>query len=384
MLDSGLDAQALATRGALATAREIGQQPAMLRATQAMLEARGSDIRAWLEPRLRQSGLRVVFAGAGTSAFIGECLAPAVARPLGLRCDAVATTDIVAAPTAHFERRQPTLLVSFGRSGNSPESLATVEFADRLLERVDHLLITCNAAGGLAARGRRDGALLLLLPDETHDRSFAMTSSFSCMLHAALGALRGIGVTRERLGAVAGATAEVIAGEGARMRALAEAGFERVIYLGSHGLRGLARESALKLLELTDGRCVATYDTPLGFRHGPKTVVNPRTLVTVFVSNDPYTRQYDLDLLAELGRDRVAARVIAVTARPVDPIDGVEVVAVPRLAQLDDVDLVVPFVSLAQMLAFHASLRFGLSPDSPNAAGTVNRVVQGVTIHPLE
>ena len=225
--------------------------------------------------------------------------------------------------------------------------------------------------------------LLLLLPNETHDRSFAMTSSFSCMLHAALGALRGIGVTRERLGAVAGATAEVIAGEGARMRALAGAGFERVIYLGSHGLRGLARESALKLLELTDGRCVATYDTPLGFRHGPKTVVNPRTLVTVFVSNDPYPRQYDLDLLAELGRDRVAARVIAVTARPVDPIDGVEVVAVPRLAQCDDVDLVVPFVSLAQMLAFHASLRFGLSPDSPNAAGTVNRVVQGVTIHPL-
>lgn len=384
MLDSGLDAQALAARGALATALEIEQQPAVLRATQERIEERGSSIRAWLEPRLRQPGLRVMFAGAGTSAFIGECLAPQLGPQLGLRCDAVATTDLVAAPAAHFARRQPTLLVSFGRSGNSPESLATVDFADRLIECVDHLLITCNAAGGLAARGRGDGALLLLLPDATHDRSFAMTSSFSCMLHAALSTLRGIGVARERLGAVVRATAEMIAREAAHMRTLAQADFERVIYLGSHCLRGLAREAALKMLELTDGRCVATWDTPLGFRHGPKTVVNGRTLVVVFVSNDPYTRQYDLDLLAELARDGVAAKVLAISARPDDVPGGVEVIAVPHVAQLDDVDLVVPYVALAQMLAFHASLHRGLSPDSPNAAGTVSRVVQGVTIHALE
>ena len=51
---------------------------------------------------------------------------------------------------------------------------------------------------------------------------------------------------------------------------------------------------------------------------------------------------------------------------------------------MEDVDLLVPFVALAQMLAFHASLRLGLTPDNPNVAGTVNRVVQGVTLHPLE
>lgn len=384
MLDSGLDVPALAARGALATATEIAQQPAMLRATQALLDERADEIRDWMAARLRQDRVRVVFAGAGTSAFIGECLAPELSRRLGVRCDAVATTDIVATPAAAFERSQPLVLVSFGRSGNSPESLATVELADRLVDHVHHLVITCNADGALARHARRSrDALLLLLPDATHDRSFAMTSSFSCMLYAALAAFRGPEGGRGRLDAIAAATAEVIECEAARVHGLAAEGYERVIYLGSHVLRGLAREAALKLLELTDGRCVALHDTPLGFRHGPKTVVNERTLVVVFVSNDPHTRRYDLDLLAELGRDRVAARVLAVTARPVAPIAGVDTVDVPHLADADDVDLLVPYVALAQMLAFHASLQAGLSPDRPNAAGTVNRVVQGVTIHPL-
>jgi tagatose-6-phosphate ketose/aldose isomerase len=385
MLDTGLDATKLAARGALATATEIAQQPAMLRATQALLDERADEIRAWVSARLGQEGVRVVFAGAGTSAFIGECLAPELSRRLGIPCDAVATTDIVATPAAAFARTQPLVLVSFGRSGNSPESLATVELADRLVERVHHLVITCNEAGALAAHARRgQDALLLLLPDATHDRSFAMTSSFSCMLYAALAAFRGPEVARGRLDAVVAATSDVIERDAARMRSLAADGHDRVVYLGSHVLRGLAREAALKLLELTDGRCVAMHDTPLGFRHGPKTVVNERTLVVVFVSNDPHTRLYDLDLLSELGRDRVAARVLAVTARPIAPIAGVDIVDVPHLADAADVDLLVPDVALAQMLAFHASLRFGLSPDRPNAAGTVNRVVQGVTIHPLD
>jgi tagatose-6-phosphate ketose/aldose isomerase len=384
MLDSGLDAKVLAARGALATATEIAQQPTMLRATQTLLDSRADEIRSWMATRLGQEGVRVVFAGAGTSAFIGECLAPALSQRIGVCCAAVATTDVVAAPTAAFARAQPLVLVSFGRSGNSPESLATVELADRLVDRVHHLVITCNATGALAAHARRSrDALLLLLPDATHDRSFAMTSSFSCMLYAALAAFRGPEVAGDRLDAVVAATAEVIGREGGRMRNLAAHGYERVIYLGSHVLRGLAREAALKLLELTDGRCVALHDTPLGFRHGPKTIVNDRTLVVVFVSNDPHTRHYDLDLLAELGHDRVAACVLAVTARPIAPIAGVDVVDLPHLADAEDVDLVVPDVALAQMLAFHASLRFGLSPDRPNVAGTVNRVVQGVTIHPL-
>ena len=83
--------------------------------------------------------------------------------------------------------------------------------------------------------------------------------------------------------------------------------------------RGGARESALKVLELTAGKLAAFYDSPTGFRHGPKSLVDNETLVVVFISSHPYTRQYDLDLLAELRRDRRALRVVAIAAEN-DPV----------------------------------------------------------------
>ena len=381
MLESGLDRSQLEARGALWTAREILQQPLMLRRTHELLESRAGEIRDFLQPLLRRDDLRVMLSGAGTSAFIGDCLAPYLDGRLRRRCDAVATTDIVASPAACLSRRAPLLLVSFGRSGSSPESVAAFELAEQLAD-VHHLVVTCNPSGDLARRARASrNALLLLLPEETHDRSFAMTSSFTSMTYAALNALRGPQSAQATLDAIVSATEHALEREAARMRELALAGSERVVYLGSHVLRGLACEAALKLLELTDGGCVAIHDTPLGFRHGPKTIVNDRTLVLVFVSNDPCTRRYDLDLVAELGRDSVAERIVAVTAQHMEDLTGVEVVRIPQLAAAEDVDLVFPYVALAQTLAFHASLARGLSPDSPNLAGTVNRVVQGVRIH---
>ena len=43
--------------------------------------------------------------------------------------------------------------------------------------------------------------------------------------------------------------------------------FKRIVYLGSNTLKGTSQESALKMLELTAGRVVTMYDTPMGFRH---------------------------------------------------------------------------------------------------------------------
>ena len=59
----------------------------------------------------------------------------------------MATTDIVSCPGLHLHPEQPLLLVSFGRSGNSPESLQAVTLADSLVKDVRHLLVTCNGAG---------------------------------------------------------------------------------------------------------------------------------------------------------------------------------------------------------------------------------------------
>jgi tagatose-6-phosphate ketose/aldose isomerase len=379
----GLGETELIRLGGLWTAREIAQQPAMLRETQALLMARRAEIEAFLEPLLALPALRVILTGAGTSAFIGECLAPVLSTRLGRRVEAIPTTDLVCAPHLYFEADTPTVLVSFGRSGNSPESVAAVELADRLVGTLHHLVITCNADGALAAYAQRSRGLTVQLPEATHDRSFAMTSSFSCMTYAALAVFSGIAAMDRRIDAIARATEGVIADYTAVMQAAAAEGYERVVYLGSHIFQGLARESGLKLLELTNGAQVTMFDSPLGFRHGPKTIVNNRTLIVVFFSNNAYTRSYDIDLLDELRRDNDAARVIAITAQDGVGLAKGDEVAVTGLETADDAELLFPYIVAPQIFAFFASLRLGLTPDKPNTSGTVNRVVQGVRIHEL-
>lgn len=377
----GYDVATLAARGGSDTAREIAQQPAMLRETQALLLARADEIAAYLAPLTARPGLRIILTGAGTSAFIGESLAPWLGSRLPCRVEAIATTDLICAPELYFERETPTLLVSFGRSGSSPESVAAFDLADRCVSEIHHLVITCNAEGALArAVDGAPGRLLIVLPAATHDRGFAMTSSYSCMAWAALSALGGIEAMQARIGAVAAAVEGVIAQDAPAIRALASHDYERVAFLGSHLLKGSAREGALKLMELTNGAVPTLFDSPLGVRHGPKTFITGQTLVFVFLSNDPYTRRYDLDLLDELRRDGEAARIVAVSAQG-GLEERVDQIRIHGLEAADDVELMFPFIVVPQIFAFEQSLRHGLTPDQPNAKGTVNRVVQGVRIH---
>ena len=358
------------------TRREILQQPDTLRATHALLAGQRSSIEAFLAPLLAKPDLRIMLAGAGTSAFIGECLAATLTRGTGRCVEAVATTDIVSAPDLYLKSDTPTLVVSFGRSGNSPESIAAVELVDARVSDAHHLIITCNANGALAKRAGND-AYVVTLPEATHDRGFAMTSSFSAMMYAALAIFSGIQGCDARIEPIAEAVAGALETVELRMAKLAAREFRRVVYLGSGPFQGLAREAALKLLELTDGATATMFDSTLGFRHGPKTFVNRDTLIVVFVSNDPLTRAYDRDMIEELRKDDVAGAVLVVSAQG----EIGDTIAVRGLESAADSDLLFPYIIPAQLFALHASLDRGLTPDTPNKAGTVNRVVQGVRIY---
>ncbi|MEP6907869.1 MAG: SIS domain-containing protein [Pseudoxanthomonas sp.] len=377
----GISETDLIASGAVWTAREIEQQPRMLQKTHDLLSGLREQVEAFIAPVVGNREARIILTGAGTSAYIGQCLAPLLDRQLMARVDAVPTTDLVSAPHLYLDPAQPLLLVSFGRSGNSPESLAAVDLVESLVDNVRHLVVTCNAEGALNRIPARN-VMTLLLPEETHDVSFAMTSSFSCMLYATLVAFGEAHSMDSRIEPIVVATGQVIDESLPALQELALHGFERVVYLGSGLFQGLARESALKLGELTNGAVATCFDSPLGFRHGPKTFVTSKTLVIVFVSNDPLTRRYDHDLLDELRQDGCAARIVEVTAQR-RPQAGSDTLLVPGMATAEDIDLLWPYVAIAQIYAFNASRAMGLSPDSPNAQGTVNRVVQGVRIHTL-
>jgi tagatose-6-phosphate ketose/aldose isomerase len=358
------------------TRREIAQQPVTLRQTQVLLAAHKVAIEVFIAPLLARPNLRVILTGAGTSAFIGECLAPWLSRELGRNVEAIATTDIVSAPAFHLRREAPTLLVSFGRSGSSPESVAAADLVDARVDEAFHLIITCNAEGELGQRSG-DNIHVVVLPEATHDRGFAMTSSFSAMMLAALSILGGIDALDARIEGIAASVQATLASAEPVVAELAGRGFKRVVYLGSGVFKGLAREAALKLMELSDGAVVTAFDTALGFRHGPKTIINAETLAVVFVANDPLTRLYDLDIVKELRADDKAGAICVISA---GPDEGVSV-AIPGMAGAPDADLLFPFIVPAQLFGLHVSLALGLTPDRPNASGTVNRVVQGVRIH---
>jgi tagatose-6-phosphate ketose/aldose isomerase len=379
----GMDAAAVDAAGAHWTAREILQQPQVWVQIGAQISAVRAQLASFLAPLLQQPDLRIVLSGAGTSAFVGECLAPVLSRALGRRVEAIATTDLVASAHSWLLASTPTLLVSFARSGNSPESAAAVEIVEGYVKRCAHLVVTCNAQGALNRRARTlANAHTIVLPEATDDRSFAMTSSFTGMLLAAAAAF-GV-VSLPEIAALAARTTAWIPGSRPLLQELVRARFQRMVYLGSGALKGLAREAALKMLELTDGQVIAAADSTLGFRHGPKTILNERSLVVVFLSSDAHALRYDLDLVNELTREAVAGRVVTVAdaqstgAHPFDlvlpPIDGP--------AALTDLTLCMAYAPFAQSLAMLSSIALGVSPDTPNAAGTVSRVVQGVTIYP--
>jgi tagatose-6-phosphate ketose/aldose isomerase len=377
-----LDEGDLQRAGALWTAREIVQQPASLERTHALLAGQSAKLDAFLAPLLARADLRIILTGAGTSAFVGECLEPLLLEKLQRRVEAIPTTDLLSGPAQYFQRSVPTLLVSFGRSGSSPESLAVVQIAEQHLNECFHLVITCNETGALYEHCRdREGALAILLPPETHDRSFAMTSSFTAMVMAA-----NLVFDAEARAGEASVTTQLVRGvldthnEG--LVQLARESYSRVVYLGANGFKAIAKESALKLLEMTDGAIVAVSDTPLGFRHGPKTIITADTLVVVFVSNDPYTRRYDLDLLQELRSESRAGKVIAITAQADAAAVGDSILIADANAA-HDTELLFPYMVCGQLYAFHRSMRIGNSPDQPSKSGTVSRVVRGVTIHSL-
>lgn len=366
------------------TETEIRQQPVSWIRSLTNLDKLRPALDGFLTPLLRKKDLRIVLTGAGTSAFIGDIIAPWLSRHTGFNVSAVPTTDLVTNPMDYLNPAHPLLLVSFARSGNSPESLAAVNLANQLVPQCYHLPITCNEAGSLYQNALdSDNAFALLMPAETHDRGFAMTSSITTMMASCLAVFAPDTINSQTFRDVADRCRAILDSLGDfHSGVFGYEPWERIVYLGSGGLQSAARESALKVLELTAGKLAAFYDSPTGFRHGPKSLINGQTLVVVFVSSHPYTRQYDLDLLAELRRDGEAMRVVAIAAETDELIAAGPHILLPPSRPFIDIEQVFCFLIYAQVFALTQSLSIGNTPDTPSANGTVNRVVQGVVIHP--
>lgn len=383
------DAQ-LSDLGAAITTREIGQQPTMWQEVMDNYVRDKYKIDHYLaEIAKKHDRIKVIFTGAGTSAFVGETVLPYLLEKVDEKkweLSSVATTDILSNPTAYFKKNVATLLVSFARSGNSPESIATVELGQKLITDFYQLTITCAKEGKLAQKAQYDQQnLLLLQPAQSNDKGFAMTSSYTCMLLMTLLVFDTIDIEHKKalVDIARGAAADLIVREDEISHMMGE-DFNRVVYLGSGSLASLTREASLKILELTAGKIATLFDSSLGFRHGPKSFVNEETLIFVFTSNDAYTRRYDLDICNEVKGDQVAKNVYQITTNSVDECAGNRYLYPSLTQKLPDAYLALPYIVFAQMVSVMAAIKVSNTPDTPSASGTVNRVVKGVIIHEFD
>lgn len=373
MLVSGVEAH---------TQREILSQPALWQQVYDLIKKESTEIASFLRPILQKENLSILLTGAGTSGFIGEA-AHAILQQMWLRpVQAVATTEIITQPESVFIRLIPTLLISFARSGNSPESVETVKLADTYCNEIYHLIITCNGEGALATMETADPKKLycIVLPEATNDKSLAMTSSFTCMLLSAL-LLARIDSIDEELEKIQHIVEQghLILEEKFLLETLALKGFERVVFLGSGEFLGIARECHLKLLELTDGKLVCMSDSFLGFRHGPRAFVNKNTLIVYLFSRNPHIMRYERDLVEDIARDSREIHSLR--------IGGTDEQVVPNCSKIElSIDRqnqyqMIPVTLVGQLLGYYSAVHLGINPDSPSMSGSISRVVQGVNIY---
>lgn len=385
-----MDEAKLSSTSSTYTATEIHQQASTWTKTFNQIVEMKDELKSFIELVTKNDDYDIILTGAGTSEFVGNSVYSYLNRLLGnYKVKSYGTTDLVATPENYLSSTKPTLLVSYGRSGNSPESIGAVDVAEAVCgSNVHHLFITCNCNGALSKRAENNPrALAINLTPETHDQSFAMTSSYSNMYLATV-----LCFNLDRLDEIKKELDTVINSENKLMdenftyfsNLVNEYNFNRIVYLGANCLKGVAQESALKMLELTAGKCVTMYDTPLGFRHGPKSIIDDGTLTVVYLSDFAYSYQYELDLIKEMSGQRKGNKILVVTNT--DRPEAKELVDYYYCfngdKKLDNVLLGLNYVGVAQLIALFKSLSLNITPDNPCPTGEVNRVVKGVTLYP--
>lgn len=326
---------------------------------------------------------RVVLSGAGSSHYIGLSLENLWRTRLEIPVETRASTDLTSVPDQLLSESDGVGLVSFSRSGGSPESISAVNLVNQLCHETCHLIITCSSEGRLSQHVKESDvpAFVVALDEATADKGLAMTASFTNMLIAGQALVcNDLPVSLlTHVGSGFLESASEVAKE------VSKWDFNRAVFLGDGALFAAAAEAALKVEELTDGAVMTTSQTFLGLRHGPLAVINENTLVVCFIANNEYTFAYERDLLEGLIAKQLGCRIVAIAQEHIGEVSELCDLAIPIDSSLGTLpDLLRPPVDVifGQLLGVWKSLEYGLDPDEPSRKrNAISRVVDGVKLY---
>ncbi len=376
----------LQTAGGYQTALEISRQPEVWKITAKKFLKESPALFSFIKMALKEAD-QILLTGAGSSSFIGQSLSGILFKNYKTPSRVIPTTHIVSFPGYYFNSFNSYLIISFARSGESPESVAALELADRYGKKCFHLIITCDGTGALANYHSKNPIQVFTLPDRANDIGLAMTCSYTSMLLSGL--LLALPdrshKVAEQLELSISITEKTIRSRLKDLKMISAKKFSRAVFLGSGPLFGTAMEAALKLQELTNGNIMCSSDTFLGIRHGPKAVINEETLVVYFFSNNKYAHQYELDLVRSMDKGNPPLFQLGISEYPVpaDQLNHQICLSEPD-QQLEEHFQSLNYIVPGQILGFYKSMQLSLKPDTPSINGAISRVVEGVHIYPVK
>ena len=146
----GIDEELLKSKSSYNTAKEILQQPKLWKETLENFKKTKNNLEEYLKKIGLNEEFQVIFTGAGTSEYIGNILELFLKKNSNLEFKSIGTTEILNNPSNYLKKNRKILLVSFARSGDSPESVGVVNLMNENIKDIYHLFIKCNKEGALA------------------------------------------------------------------------------------------------------------------------------------------------------------------------------------------------------------------------------------------
>jgi len=332
---------------------EIGSQAEALAASRAQLHRQD----AWIDRYLRTAYDEVVFIGSGSSYYQAQTMAATFREWLGRSAIALPSSELfLFRETAVRRDAKRVLVVGVSRSGESTEVILALE-AVQSLPGWSTCGITCHETSKLYAIADS------LLSPKGKEESTVMTKSFSSMtymMQCAIAAASGDAAHDAELRRVEAACADVTAQADLEAKRIVDTyDLNKFIYLGMGAYYGLAQEASLKIKEMSYVWTEA-FGT-LEFRHGPKSIVEPGTLVVAFVSEA--ARAYELKVAEEM--KGYGATVLLLVERSGDDTAFADETFVVGGAGVGDAARASAYMPLVQYLGYYTALKRGLDPDHP-------------------
>ncbi|MDF2724250.1 MAG: glutamine--fructose-6-phosphate aminotransferase [Paenibacillus sp.] len=332
---------------------EISAQAEALTAALAQLEAQ----KEWVSQYIGNTAFdEVIFIGSGSSYYQAQTMAATYKKWVGRPASAYPSSEIyLFRETAAIPGRNY-LLVGVSRSGESTEVILALESVAGVAGWTT-CGITCYEDSKMATMTE------CLVSPLGKEKSTVMTKSLSSMtfmMQAASALASGKPQWLEESEQAARLDAGVVTAADAFAKSFVER-FElnKYVYLGMGAYYGLSQEACLKIKEMSYV-WTESFGT-LEFRHGPKSIVEPGTLVCLLLSET--ARSYELKVAEEM--KGYGATVLLVTASKGDDTAFADAVFEVGGADLSDEARSVLYLPVLQYIGYYTALANKVDPDNP-------------------